>query len=194
MGYTQPGGCTKVLTFCRLEINFPIFFPAIFYWAERIKNGELGINRPTWCCSLFPIPTVKDSEGISRSFPITMSLYSTNPSNHLLSLVQWPAMLYRRLYRSERKKRSNAVKEEEEEKFLIKNPSILMWAWVGAPYLSAERGCTRRIDRCNSLALVDTAIGQQQLIHSNQRLLLFLHCAESAGIDISKSQRDQTNR
>jgi hypothetical protein len=61
MGYTQPGGCTKVLTFCRLEINFPIFFPAIFYWAERIKNGELGINRPTWCCSLFPIPTVKDS-------------------------------------------------------------------------------------------------------------------------------------
>lgn len=126
MGYTQPGGCTKVLTFCRLEINFPISF---FFSCDILLGGadqkrELGINRPTWCCSLFPIPTVKDSGRDFSILSITMSLYSTNPSNHLLSLVQWPAMLCRRLYRSERKKRSNAVKEEE--KFLIKNPSILM--------------------------------------------------------------------
>lgn len=152
MGYTQPGGCTKVLTFCRLEINFPIFFPAIFYWAERIKNGELGINRPTWCCSLFPIPTVKDSR---KGF--------LDPFHHyVLSIQRIHRIIFFLLFNGRRcsaddyigareKKRSNAVKEEEEEKFLIKNPSILMWAWVGARYLSAERGCTRRIDRCNSL-------------------------------------------
>lgn len=122
----------------RNQFFLSFFFPAIFYWVERIKNVSLESIDQLGAAPYFLYQPSKTREGISRSFP----------SLCLSIQLRIHRIIFFLLFNGRRcsadddyigtreKKRSNAVKEEEEEKFLIKNPSILMWVWVGAIYLS----------------------------------------------------------
>jgi hypothetical protein len=117
MGYTQPGGMHKGSDILSSRNQFSYLFSC------DILLGGADQKRRAWNQSTNLVLLLisytnrqRLAEGISRSFPITMSLYSTNPSNHLLSLVQWPAMLCRRLYRSERKKKDPTQSKKKKKK------------------------------------------------------------------------------
>jgi hypothetical protein len=127
MGYTQPGGMHKGSDILSSRNQFSYLFSC------DILLGGADQKRRAWNQSTNLVLLLisytnrqRLAEGISRSFP-----------SLCLSIQRIHRIIFFLLFNGRRcsaddyigareKKRSNAVKEEEEEKFLIKNPSILM--------------------------------------------------------------------